>query len=309
MTVYNNVSELIGHTPLVKLNSIAGVDASILIKLEFSNPAGSVKDRIAVAMLEAAEASGELRPGGTIVEATSGNTGIALSMLGASRGYQVVLTMPETMSLERRALLRAYGAKLVLTPGAQGMQGAVTKAEEISAGQGAFLVRQFENPANPETHYQTTGPEIWDDTAGQLDFFVASFGTGGTISGVGRYLKEQNEKIRIVAVEPAESPLLTSGVAGPHRIQGIGANFIPKTLDRSVIDEVLTVSSELALDTARKLPLTDGILGGISTGANLAAALELAARTENRGKTIVTTANDFGERYLTTALFAELMDK
>ncbi len=309
MTVYQDVSELVGRTPLVRLNRIAGENASVLLKLEFYNPANSVKDRIAAAMIEAAEATGDLTPGGTIVEATSGNTGIALAMIGAAKGYSVVLTMPDTMSKERRALLRAYGAELILTPGAEGMAGAVKKAEEIGAERNGFLIRQFENQANPNMHYRTTGPEIWESTGGQVDILVAGIGTGGTISGSGRYLKQLNPDLVVVAVEPAESPLLTEGKAGPHKIQGIGANFVPGTLDRDIVDEVLTITSERALEVARALPATEGILAGISTGANIAAAIELANRPENAGKTIVTIANDFGERYLTTALFADLMDQ
>ena len=309
MTVYQDVSELVGRTPLVRLNRIAGENASVLLKLEFYNPANSVKDRIAAAMIEAAEATGDLTPGGTIVEATSGNTGIALAMIGAAKGYSVVLTMPDTMSKERRALLRAYGAELILTPGAEGMAGAVKKAEEIGAERNGFLIRQFENQANPNMHYRTTGPEIWESTGGQVDILVAGIGTGGTISGSGRYLKQLNPDLVVVAVEPAESPLLTEGKAGPHKIQGIGANFVPGTLDRDIVDEVLTITSERALEVARALPAAEGILAGISTGANIAAAIELANRPENAGKTIVTIANDFGERYLTTALFADLMDQ
>lgn len=309
MTVYENVSTLIGGTPLVRLNRLTkGSKATVLVKLEFYNPANSIKDRIAAAMIDAAEASGELRPGGTIVEATSGNTGIALSMIGAARGYRVVLTMPETMSKERRALLRAYGAELILTPGQEGMQGAVDKAEEIGVHDGGFLIRQFENPANPHIHYRTTGPEIWEATGGKLDILLAGFGTGGTISGTGRFLKEKNPALKVIAVEPAESPLLSQGVAGPHKIQGIGANFIPANLDRSIVDEVLTITSERAIERGQALPAAEGILGGVSTGANIAAALEVASREENAGKTIVTFANDFGERYLTTPLFTDLMD-
>lgn len=308
MGVFQNVSELVGSTPLVKLNRIAGDQASVLLKLEFSNPACSVKDRIGVAMIDAAENSGRLQRGGTIVEATSGNTGIALAMVGASRGYRVILTMPDTMSRERRALLRAYGAELVLTPGSEGMQGAVQEAERIGRGSGAVLVRQFENQANPNMHYRTTGPEIWAATQGHVDVLVSAFGTGGTLSGTGRFLKERNLDLHIVAVEPAESPLLSSGRAGPHKIQGIGANFLPDTLDRSIIDEVLTISSAKAAQTARQLPREEGILGGISTGANVAAAVALASRPEWKGRTIVTFACDFGERYLSTPLFADLMD-
>ncbi len=309
MTIYTDVTALVGRTPLVKLNRLTeGLDATVLGKLEFYNPANSVKDRIGVAMIDAAEKSGQLAPGGTIVEATSGNTGISLAMVGAARGYRVILTMPETMSKERRAVLRAFGAELVLTPGSEGMRGAVAKAEEIGASEGAVLVRQFENAANPQVHYQTTGPEIWGDTEGTVDIFVAGVGTGGTVSGAGRFLKEQNPNIQVIAVEPAESPLLSQGTAGPHKIQGMGANFVPNTLDRSVLDEVVTVPSQVAIETARELASQEGILSGISSGANVRAALEIAARPENAGKTIVTIVCDFGERYLSTPLWADLVD-
>lgn len=309
MTTYSDVTALIGRTPLVRLNRVVGdVDATVLAKLEFYNPANSVKDRIGVAMIDAAEQSGELKPGGTIVEATSGNTGIALAMVGAARGYRVVLTMPETMSRERRAVLRAFGAELVLTPGSEGMRGAVAKAEEIGSEEGAVLVRQFENMANPQIHHDTTGPEIWNDTEGKIDILVAGVGTGGTVSGAGRYLKEQNPEIVVIAAEPAESPLLSEGTAGPHKIQGMGANFVPNTLDRSVVDEVVTVASQTAIDTARDLAKLEGILAGISSGANVAAAIEIAKRPENAGKTIVTVVPDFGERYLSTPLWADLVD-
>ena len=309
MTIYTDVTALVGRTPLVKLNRLTeGLDATVLGKLEFYNPANSVKDRIGVAMIDAAEKSGQLAPGGTIVEATSGNTGISLAMVGAARGYRVILTMPETMSKERRAVLRAFGAELVLTPGSEGMRGAVAKAEEIGASEGAVLVRQFENAANPQVHYQTTGPEIWADTEGTVDIFVAGVGTGGTVSGAGRFLKEQNPNIQVIAVEPAESPLLSQATAGPHKIQGMGANFVPNTLDRSVLDEVVTVPSQVAIETARELASQEGILSGISSGANVRAALEIAARPENAGKTIVTIVCDFGERYLSTPLWADLVD-
>ena len=309
MNVFENVTDLIGRTPLVKINKLFGDSkATVLAKLEFYNPANSVKDRIGVAIVDAAEASGELKPGGTIVEGTSGNTGIALAMVGAARGYQVVLTMPESMSKERRALLRAFGAELVLTPGAEGMKGAVAKAEEIGATEGAVLVRQFENQANPQIHHDTTGPEIWDDTEGKVDILVAGVGTGGTVSGAGRYLKEKNPAIKVIAVEPAESPMLSQGTAGPHKIQGLGANFVPNTLDRGVLDEIVTVPSQVAIDTARELATKEGILAGISAGANVAAALEVARRPENAGKTIVTVVPDFGERYLSSVLWADLVD-
>jgi cysteine synthase A len=308
MPIYSNVTELVGHTPLVRLNRVAGQDATVLAKLEFYNPANSVKDRIGVAIVDAAERSGALQPGGTIVEATSGNTGIALAMVGAARGYHVVLTMPETMSKERRAVLRAFGAELVLTPGADGMRGAVAKAEEIGTQQGAVLAHQFENPANPQIHYNTTGPEIWADTDGRVDVLVAGIGTGGTISGAGRFLKEHNPAIKVVGVEPAESPLLTEGKAGSHKIQGIGANFVPQTYDASVVDEVLQVSSADAIATARALATQEGLLAGISSGAAVRAAGVLAARAENRGRTIVAVVPDWGERYLSTPLFEGMVD-
>ncbi len=309
MTVYDDVTAVVGRTPLVKLNTVVGdAQATVVAKLEFYNPANSVKDRIGVAMIDAAEQSGQLLPGGTIVEATSGNTGIALAMVGAARGYRVVLTMPETMSKERRAVLRAFGAELVLTPGAEGMKGAVAKAEEVGQSEGAVLVRQFENLANPAIHYQTTGPEIWADTEGKVDILVAGVGTGGTVSGAGKYLKEQNPEIKVIAVEPAESPLLTQGTAGPHKIQGLGANFVPGTLDRSVLDEILTVPSQTAIEVSRDLASKEGILAGISAGASVAAAVEVANRPENAGKTIVTVIPDFGERYLSTPLWADLVD-
>ncbi|BAU96901.1 cysteine synthase [Corynebacterium suranareeae] len=308
--VYNNITETIGRTPLVKLNKLTeGLDATILVKLESFNPANSVKDRIGLAIIEAAEQSGDLKPGGTIVEATSGNTGIALAMVGAARGYNVVLTMPETMSNERRVLLRAYGAEIVLTPGAAGMQGAKDKADEIVAErENAILARQFENEANPKVHRETTVQEILEDTDGNVDIFVAGFGTGGTVTGVGQVLKEKNPNVEIYTVEPEASPLLTTGKAGPHKIQGIGANFIPEVLDRKVLDDVLTVSNEDAIAYSRKLAVDEGILGGISTGANIKAALDLAAKPENAGKTIVTIVCDFGERYVSTVLYEDIRD-
>ncbi|MFT4108313.1 cysteine synthase A [Propionicimonas sp.] len=310
MAYFEDATQLIGRTPLVRINRLYGdSQAIVLAKLEFYNPANSVKDRIGVAIIDAAEASGELRPGGTIVEATSGNTGIALAFVGAARGYKVVLAMPETMSKERRALLRAFGAELVLTPGAEGMKGAVARSEQIAAETpGAILARQFANPANPDIHRRTTAEEIWADTDGSVDYVVAGVGTGGTITGVGQVLKERKPGVRIVAVEPAESPLLSGGSPAPHKIQGIGANFIPEILDRSVIDEVLPQSSETAIEWARRAAREEGLLVGISSGAALAAAGELAARDENAGKTIVVIIPSFGERYLSTVLYADLLD-
>ncbi|GAB3078206.1 cysteine synthase A [Corynebacterium aquatimens] len=311
--VYNNILDTIGNTPLVELHGIKeGTDAAearILGKVEFFNPANSVKDRIGKAIVDAAEASGELKPGGTIVEATSGNTGIALALVGAARGYKVILTMPETMSVERRVILKAYGAEIILTPGAAGMKGAVEKANEIvEQNEGAVLARQFENEANPTVHYNTTGPELWNDTDGQIDILVAGVGTGGTISGAGKFLKEQNPDVKLIAVEPSASPLLSEGQAGPHKIQGMGANFIPGTLNRDIIDEVITVSNEDAVATSRALAEKDGILGGISTGANVKAALEVASRPENAGKTIATIICDFGERYISTLLYDDIRE-
>lgn len=310
MAYFQDATKLIGRTPLVRINRLYGdSQAIVLAKLEFYNPANSVKDRIGVAIIDAAEASGELKPGGTIVEGTSGNTGIALAFVGAARGYTVILTMPETMSKERRALLRAFGAELVLTPGAEGMKGAVTRAEQIAAETpGAILARQFANPANPDIHRKTTALEIWADTEGEVDYVVAGVGTGGTITGVGQVLKQHKPGVKIVAVEPAESPLLSGGQPGPHKIQGIGANFIPEILDRSVIDEVLPQSSDTAVEWARRAAREEGLLVGISSGAALAAAGELAAREENAGKTIVVIIPSFGERYLSTVLYADLLD-
>ncbi|GAA0035764.1 cysteine synthase A [Brevibacterium metallidurans] len=308
MTIYSNVSELVGRTPLIRLNKASErTGAEIIAKLESYNPANSVKDRIGVAMIDAAEASGQLQPGGTIVEATSGNTGIALAMVGASRGYKVVLTMPESMSKERRALLRAFGAELVLTDKALGMKGAVEKAEEIAAD-GAVLVRQFENEANVAIHKATTGPEILADTDGDIDIFVAGIGTGGTISGAGAALREAKPDVTIVAVEPSASPLLTEGKAGPHTIQGIGANFVPAILDTKIYDEVVDVDNDAAFDRARNLALEEGLLVGISSGAALVAAEEVASRPENAGKRVVVILPDFGERYLSTPLFSEYLD-
>ena len=308
MTVYSNVTELIGRTPLVKLNRIAGNNATVAAKLEFYNPANSVKDRIGVAIIEAAEASGELKPGGTIVEGTSGNTGIALAMVGAAKGYKVVLAMPETMSLERRALLRAYGAELVLTPGPLGMKGAVAKAEEIAEERGGILARQFANPANLDVHRRTTAEEIWADTDGKVDIVVAGVGTGGTVSGVGQVLKERKPEVKVIAVEPAESPILSGGQPGPHKIQGLGANFVPEILDRDAIDEVITRNIDQSLEFARAAATQEGLLVGISSGAALSAAVEVANRPENAGKMIVAVLPDFGERYLSTVLFEGLID-
>ena len=308
MTVYSNVTELIGRTPLVKLNRIAGDNATVVAKLEFYNPANSVKDRIGAAIIEAAEASGDLKPGGTIVEGTSGNTGIALAMVGAAKGYKVVLAMPETMSLERRALLRAYGAELVLTPGPLGMKGAVAKAEEIAEERGGILARQFANPANLDVHRRTTAEEIWADTDGKVDIVVAGVGTGGTVSGVGQVLKERKPEVKVIAVEPAESPILSGGQPGPHKIQGLGANFVPEILDRDAIDEVITRNIDQSLEFARAAATQEGLLVGISSGAALSAAVEVANRPENAGKMIVAVLPDFGERYLSTVLFEGLID-
>ena len=306
--VYGNITEAFGNTPLVRLNRVTeGAGATVLAKLEFYNPSSSVKDRLAIAVVDAAEASGELQPGGTIVEATSGNTGIALAMVAAARGYKAVLAMPETMSSERRMLLRAYGATLVLTPGPEGMTGAVNKAIEIAAEiPGAVLARQFENPANPEIHRKTTAEEIWRDTDGAVDVFVAGVGTGGTLTGTGQVLKERKPGLHVVGVEPLESPLLNGGEAGPHKIQGIGANFVPAILDREVYDEVIDVTSQQAVDMARRLGAEEGILGGISSGATAHAAVELAKRPELAGSTIVVILASFGERYISTVLYEGL---
>ena len=308
--IYSDISETIGKTPLVKLNRLTeGLPGTVVAKLEFYNPANSVKDRIGKAIIDAAEASGELKPGGTIVEGTSGNTGIALALVGAARGYKVILTMPDTMSQERRVVLRAFGAELVLTPGAEGMKGAVNKANEIvESTDNAILASQFANKANPEVHAATTGEEIWADTDGNVDYFVAGIGTGGTITGAGRTLKKHNADVKLVAVEPAASPLLTEGKAGPHKIQGIGANFIPEVLDQDILDEVLTVTNEDAIAVSRELAAKEGILGGISAGANVKAALEVAARPEAEGKTIVVIIPDFGERYVSSILYEDLRD-
>ena len=308
--IYASVTEAVGRTPLVRLNRLTeGVDATVLAKLESSNPAGSVKDRIGVAIVDAAEKAGALRPGGTIVEATSGNTGIALAMVGAARGYRVILAMPETMSTERRVLLRAFGAEIVLTPGSGGMSGAVEKAQEIVASTGnAILAQQFANEANPAIHRATTAEEIWADTDGGIDIFVSGIGTGGTITGVGRLLKERKPGVQVVAVEPLDSPILNGGKPGPHKIQGMGANFVPEILDTTVYDEVVDVSFEDALDVARRLASEEGILAGVSSGAIVWAALQVGMRPENAGKTIVAIVPDTGERYLSTPLWADLQD-
>jgi len=308
--IFNDVTELIGNTPLVRLNRMAaGLDATVVAKLEFYNPASSVKDRIGVSIVNAAEAAGTLPPGGTIVEATSGNTGIALAMVGAARGYHVVLTMPESMSKERRALLRGFGAELVLTPASEGMRGAVQRAEQIAADRpGAVLARQFANEANPEIHRRTTAEEIWRDTEGAVDAVVAGIGTGGTITGVGQVLRARKPGVRIVGVEPAESPILNGGAPGPHRIQGIGANFVPPILDTTVYDEIIDVDAETAIAHARRAAREEGLLVGLSSGAALAAALDVARRPESAGKLIVTIIPSFGERYLSTALFEGLVD-
>lgn len=307
--VYTSASQLIGGTPLLELTNIekdAGLKARILAKLEYFNPAGSVKDRVAKAMIEDAEASGRLRPGSVIIEPTSGNTGIGLASVAAAKGYRVIITMPETMSAERRQLMKAYGAELVLTDGAKGMKGAIAKAEEL-AGEipGSFIPGQFVNPANPAAHRASTGPEIWEDTGGQVDIFVAGVGTGGTITGVGQYLKGKNPAIRIAAVEPKDSPVLSEGRSGPHKLQGIGAGFVPAVLDTGVYDEIIPVSSEDAFSASRLAGRREGVLVGISSGAALHAAIELAKRPENEGKTIVALLPDAGDRYLSTGLFGE----
>jgi cysteine synthase A len=308
--IYDDATQLVGNTPLVRINKLTeGIGATVVGKLEFYNPANSVKDRIGVAIVDAAEASGELKPGGTIVEATSGNTGIALAFVGAARGYDVVLTMPESMSKERRALLRAFGAELILTPASEGMKGAVNKADEIVAERpGAILARQFANEANPAIHRKTTAEEIWADTDGEVDILVAGIGTGGTITGVGQVLKERKPSVQIVGVEPAESPILNGGAPGPHKIQGIGANFVPEILDTSVYDEIIDVDADTAVATARRAATEEGLLVGISSGAALHAAIELGKRPENAGKLIVAIIPSFGERYLSSILYSDLLD-
>ena len=309
MSYYESAAELIGKTPLLELQRYGktkALKAKLLAKVEGQNPAGSVKDRIALAMIEAAEQEGKLKEGSVIVEPTSGNTGIGLAAVAAAKGYRIILVMPDTMSVERRALIAAYGAEIVLTPGADGMSGAVARAEELHRSiPGSIIAGQFENPANPEAHEKTTGPEIWADTAGTVDIFVAGAGTGGTVSGVGRYLKAQDPNIKVVAFEPASSPLLTEGRAGPHGLQGIGANFVPENLDRTVLDEILTVTDADAYAAGRELARTEGILVGITSGAAVWAAAQLAMRPENAGKTIVALLPDSGERYLSTPMFRD----
>lgn len=306
--VYSSVTELIGKTPLIELKNIEkknSLNATVVAKLEYFNPAGSVKDRIAKAMIEDAEAKGVLKEGATIIEPTSGNTGIGLASVATAKGYRTILTMPETMSIERRNLLKAYGAEIVLTDGSKGMSGAIAKADELKKEiDGAVILGQFVNPANPETHFKTTGPEIWEDTDGKVDIFVAGVGTGGTLSGTGKYLKSQNPDVKVVAVEPETSPVLSEGHGGPHKIQGIGAGFVPETLDTQVYDEIVKVPNEAAFETANSIAKTEGILVGISSGASLWAALQLAQRPENAGKTIVAIFPDTGERYLSTGIFS-----
>ena len=309
MGIYRRITDLIGGTPLLELVNYERknkLEATLLAKLEYFNPAGSIKDRIAMAMLDDAEAKGLLKPGAVIIEPTSGNTGIGLAAVGAARGYRVILTMPETMSVERRNLLKAYGAELVLTDGSKGMKGAIAKAQELAeATPGSFIPGQFNNPANPEIHRRTTGPEIWADTEGKVDIFVAGVGTGGTITGVGEYLKSQKPEVKVVAVEPAGSPVLSQGRSGPHKIQGIGAGFVPETLNTAVYDEIIAVENDAAFAVGREIARTEGVLVGISSGAALYAATELAKRPENKGKVIVAMLPDTGDRYLSTPLFTE----
>lgn len=309
MKVYKAISDLIGNTPLVELTHIEekeGLDASVVAKVEFFNPAGSVKDRIAKKMIEDAEKKGLIKPGATLIEPTSGNTGIGIASVAAAKGYKAIMTMPETMSVERRNLLKAYGAKVVLTDGKAGMKGAIAKAKELAATiPNSFIPSQFENPSNPQAHYESTGPEIWKDTEGKVDIFVAGVGTGGTVSGTGKYLKDQNPNVKVVAVEPATSPVLSEGHAGPHGIQGIGAGFVPNILDTSVYDEVFTVTNEQAYETGRLIAHNEGMLVGISSGAATYAAIQIAKRPENKGKTIVVLLPDTGERYLSTPMFSE----
>ena len=309
MAVYTSIDQLIGNTPLLELSNIEknlDLKAKVLVKLEYFNPAGSVKDRIAKAMLDDAEAAGKLNKDSVIIEPTSGNTGVGLASVAAARGYRLIITMPETMSVERRLLMKAYGAELVLTDGAKGMKGAIAKAEELTAEiPNSFIAGQFTNPANPQAHIKTTGPEIWNDTEGKVDVFVAGVGTGGTVTGVGKYLKSQNPDVKVVAVEPASSPVLSKGTAGAHKIQGIGAGFVPDTLDTSVYDEVIAVENDDAFETGRLVGHSEGVLVGISSGAAVWAAIELAKRPENEGKTIVALLADTGDRYLSTPLFTE----
>ena len=308
MTIYKSAAELIGKTPLLELTHIEeneNLKATLLAKLEYFNPAGSVKDRIALAMIEDAEKRGALKEGSVIIEPTSGNTGIGLASVAASKGYRIIITMPETMSVERRNLMKAYGAELVLTDGTKGMKGAIAKAEELAAETpGAFIPQQFANQANPAAHYASTGPEIWQDTDGKVDIFVSGVGTGGTVTGTGKYLKEQNPDVKVVAVEPASSPVLSKGTPGSHKIQGIGAGFVPDVLDTAVYDEIITVADDDAFETGRLIAKSEGVLVGISSGAALHATLELAKRPENEGKNIVVLLPDTGDRYLSTALFA-----
>ena len=307
--IYTAADQLIGNTPLLELRHIEAAEnlaAKLLVKLEYFNPAGSVKDRIARAMIDDAEASGKLKPGATIIEPTSGNTGIGLASVAAARGYRIIIVMPDTMSVERRQLMKAYGAELVLSEGAKGMKGAIAKAEELAKEiEGSFIPAQFDNPANPKTHFETTGPEIYDDTDGAVDVFVAGVGTGGTLTGVGKYLKSKKPGVKVVAVEPASSAVLSTGVAGAHKIQGIGAGFVPKVLDTGVYDEIIAVANEDAFATGRLIGRSEGVLVGISSGAALWAAIQLAKRPENAGKTIVTLLPDTGDRYLSTPLFAD----
>ena len=307
MKIYQSITDLVGATPLLEVSRFAkenGIDARLLVKLEMFNPAGSAKDRVALSMIEDAEKSGRLQKGSTIIEPTSGNTGIGLCALARARGYKCIIVMPETMSEERKMLMRAYGAELVLTDGALGMKGATEKALEIAKiTPNSFVAGQFENPANPRAHYDTTGPEIWQDTEGCVDIFISCVGTGGTISGTGKYLKEQNQSVKVVAVEPSSSPLLSEGKAGAHKIQGIGANFVPDTLDREIYDEIVTVSDDEAYEYAKKLVESEGVLVGISSGAALCAMVKIASRPENKGKTIVALLPDSGERYLSTPNF------
>lgn len=309
MRTFDKITDLIGGTPILKLNNYIALNelpANIYAKLEYFNPAGSVKDRIAKAMIDDAEAKGALKPGAVIIEPTSGNTGIGLAAVAASKGYRIILTMPKTMSVERRNLLKAYGAELVLTDGAKGMKGAIAKAEELAQQiEGGFIPSQFTNSANPTAHFNTTGPEIWEDTDGKVDIFVAGVGTGGTVSGVGKYLKSKNPNVKVVAVEPAGSPVLSKGVAGPHKIQGIGAGFVPETLDTKIYDEIIAVENEDAFATGRTLARKEGLLVGISSGAAVFAATQLAKRPENKGKNIVVLLPDTGDRYLSTPMFAE----